>query len=136
MTLLETINLINEIARSHENINNVIESGDIFELNTDNFEAKYSAFCATQNAHQMIGDSYIRFNFTLYYVDRLTASKDNKNTIQSTAVNVLIAIVNDLMKNTDINLEYSEISTFTQRFGAECAGGYITLGIITTREIC
>lgn len=132
MTLLETTKLINYVAASQPNINTVIESGDIFDLNKENFEVDYSAFCATQRTHT-ITDEFINFNFVLYYVDRLTLDLSNKIEVQSTAIETLNNIRKTLYDMfLDTTLTVGDIETFTQRFTAECAGAYMYVTITTT----
>ena len=129
MTLYETIKTIEEVAKEQPNINNIVETGDIFDLNTEEFEQQYSAFCITQNTH-VPQENFITFNFTLYYVDRLTSDKSNKLFVQSTACEILTNIVKTLHQTMYfLEVENSEITTFTQRFTAECAGAFITIGV-------
>lgn len=141
MTLLEVTKLIEYIAANQPNVNTIVESGDIFDLNKDNYEVKYSAFCATQRTHTF-DEQFITFNFTLYYVDRLTADERNKIEVQSTAVEVLTNIYKTLRS---INLEVigspiinditaEDIVTFTEKFTAECAGAYMNISIITSYD--
>lgn len=147
MTLLEAINHINIIAGQQPNINTIVTSGNVYDLNTENYTVKYSAFCATQQPHTQTGN-FITYNFTLFYVDRLTDDKRNKNEVQSNAISVLQAIVNKLQDLdmvhvgnnrgvSNINISDSiQYTTFTERFTAECAGAYCNVGITSTADIC
>jgi len=131
MTLQETIKLLEYIAQLQPNINGVVESGDIFDLNKEEYEQKYSAFCVTQNTHQ-IGLDFTTYSFTLFYVDRLTLDKTNKIEVQSTAVQFFqnfIKTIND--KVPELNINRGEITTFTERFSAECAGAWMRCDITT-----
>lgn len=131
MTLQETIKLLEYIAKLQPNINGIVESGDIFDLNKEEYEQKYSAFCVTQNTHQ-IGLDFTTYSFTLFYVDRLTLDKTNKIEVQSTAVQFFqnfIKTIND--KVPELNVERGEVTTFTERFSAECAGGWMRCDITT-----
>ena len=134
MTLLETINLLNWVARNQPNINGVVESGDIYDLNKDEYQQKYSAFCATQNDHE-INESWSRYSFTLYYVDRLTNDKNNKEEIQSTAVSFFQNYTAYMIKNfPQVQFNSGTVVTFTEKFSAECAGAYMECDIITTPQ--
>jgi len=137
MTLLETIQIINQAALSQPNINAVVKTGDVFDLNKDNFKQRYAAFCCQQNQHTQNGD-YITYNFTLFYVDRLTADKRNKTEIQSVGIVTLgnlIRVLEDveLLNPNDTTVTYQP---FTQRFEAECAGVYCNIGITTANDVC
>ena len=57
MTLLETINLLNWIAKNQPNVNGIVETGDVFDLNKDEYNQKYAAFCATQGTHN-VGEEF------------------------------------------------------------------------------
>lgn len=132
MTLLETIKLLEQIASEQPNINGIVESGDIFDLNKDEYQQKYSAFCVTQNNHT-VNELYNVFSFTLFYVDRLTNDKSNKLQIHSTAVEFFSNFIKKIMTDyPDLNWEYGEVTTFTEKFSAECAGAYMTCNITTT----
>lgn len=134
MTLLETVKILEHIASEQPNINGIVESGDVFDLNKDEYQQKYSAFCVTQNTHN-IGTQFNVYSFTLYYVDRLTLDKSNKLDIQSTGVeffsNILKTIEEDWPR---LNIETGEVTTFTEKFSAECAGAYMNFNVTATPE--
>jgi hypothetical protein len=137
MTLYETIKIIEDIAKKQPNINNIVETGDIYDLNKDEYEQKYSAFCITQRTH-IPQENFITYNFTLYYVDRLTFDKENKLFVQSTACEILTNIVKTLNQTIDfLQVDISDITTFTEKFTAECAGAFINVGItVTYNSLC
>lgn len=131
MTLLETINLLNWIAKNQPNVNGIVESGDIFDLNKDEYQQKYSAFCVTQNTHT-VGEEFTTYSFTLFYVDRLTLDKSNKLEIQSTAVQFFGNLIKTIMQKFDrLNWTNGDVTPFTEKFSAECAGAYMTCSITT-----
>ena len=136
MTLFEIINTINTIALYQPNINTIIKTGDVFDLNKDNFTKKYSAFCCTQNQHTEEGD-YITYNFTLFYIDRLTDDYRNKTEIQSVGITTLHNII-QMLKDIEVLDSNTTITyqPFTERFEAECAGVYCTVGITTPIDVC
>lgn len=132
MTLQETIKTLEYIAIYQPNLNSIVESGDIFDLSKEEYEQKYSAFCVTQNTHS-IGIDFSTYSFTLFYVDRLTLDKSNKIEIQSTAVQFFQNFLKTIMdKIPDLNVETGDVTTFTERFSAECAGAYMRLNVTTT----
>lgn len=134
MTLQETIKLLEYIAINQPNLNEIVESGDIFDLNKDEYEQKYSAFCVTQNTHT-IGLEYSTYSFNLFYVDRLILDKSNKLEIQSTAVQFFQNFLKTIMEKVPaLDVQNGEVTTFTERFTAECAGAYMRLNITTTNN--
>jgi hypothetical protein len=134
MTLVETINLLNWIAQNQPNVNGVVETGDIYDLNKEEFQQKYAAFCVQQNTHTVTQD-FTTFSFTLFYVDRLTLDKSNKIEIQSTAVEFFSNLIKTIMTKFD-NLDFTngEVTTFTERFSAECAGAFMNCRITTANK--
>lgn len=137
MTLLETINLLNYIAQNQPNVNGIVETGDIYDLNKDEYEQKYAAFCVTQNTHN-VGEEFTTFSFTLFYVDRLTLDKSNKIEIQSTAVEFFGNFIKTIMQRFDwLDWTNGDVTTFTEKFSAECAGAYMTCNITTpNKSLC
>lgn len=137
MTLIETINLLNWIAQNQPNVNGIIETGDIYDLNKDEYQQKYAAFCVTQNTHN-VGEEFTTYSFTLFYVDRLTLDKSNKIEIQSTGVQFFANLIKTIMHNFE-NLDWTngDVTTFTEKFSAECAGAYMTCNITTpNKSLC
>lgn len=133
MTLLETIKLLEHIAISQPNVNSIVESGDIFDLNKDEYQQRYSAFCVSQPDPHTIGLNYSTYRFTLFYVDRLTIDKSNKIEIHSTAVEFFQNFLRTIMeKIPELNAESGEVTTFTERFTAECAGAFMKFNVTTT----
>lgn len=135
MTLYELTNTIEKIADAQPNINSIVKSGDIYDLNKSEYEQEYSAFCATQRTHRF-DDETVTYNFVFYYVDRLTLDESNKIDIQSTACNVLMNIVLGLEDAGVLSVSYGDITTFTARFTSLCAGAYLNIGITVSRDLC
>ena len=137
MTLMETINLLNWIAQNQPNVNGIVESGDIYDLNKDEYQQKYSAFCVTQNTHN-VGEEFTTFSFTLFYVDRLTLDKSNKIEIQSTAVEFFGNLIKTIMQKFEwLDWTNGDVTTFTEKFSAECAGAYMTCNVTTpNKSLC
>ena len=137
MTLLETINFLNWIAKNQPNVNGIVETGDIYDLNKDEYQQKYAAFCATQGTHN-VGEEFTTYSFTLFYVDRLTLDKSNKIEIQSTAVQFFANLIKTIMHNFEnLNWTNGDVTTFTEKFSAECAGAFMTCNITTpNKSLC
>lgn len=137
MTLMEVVQLLNYIAKNQPNVNGIVETGDIYDLNKEEFQQKYSAFCVQQNTHTVTQD-FTTYSFTLFYVDRLTDDKSNKIEIQSTAVEFFSNFIKTVMQKFD-SLDFSngEVHPFTERFSAECAGAYMDCKVTTKNQsIC
>lgn len=136
MTLFETFKIINQVAVTEPNIHTIVNTGNVFDLNNDNAQVKYSAFCVQQQEHQQIGD-YVTYRFNLFYVDRLTDDKRNKLEVQSTAISTLQNIIRGLIDIELIDVgEEVTYQTFTERFSAECAGAYCSLSVTSATPIC
>lgn len=132
MTLLETTRLLEWLAKQQPNINGVVESGDVFDLNKDSYEQQYAAFCVTQQTHD-VGLEFTTYSFTLFYVDRLTLDKNNKLEVQSSATEFFANLMKTMSEKYP-GLEWTSgaVTTFAQRFSAECAGAFMTMSITTT----
>ena len=132
MTLLETTRLIEYIGSKMPNVNTVVDTENIYDLNADNYEVKYSAFVVQQQQHMSNQEGFITYNFNLYYIDRLTIDKKNKLEIQSTAINVLQNIINIMQDRSFVtDVTGSAFTTFTEQFTAECAGAYCSIAVTT-----
>lgn len=126
MTLLEIVNLFNTVATRQPNINFVLLTGDVFDLNTNNATQRFGAFCIQQGTHYREGD-FMNFNLQLFYVDRLTNDRTNRLYVESTAINVLNNIITTVAELNEGRLSIegnANFTSFTQRFEAECAGAY------------
>lgn len=128
MTLKEIYNAINTIAGKQPNINTILKSGNVYDLNNDG-DIRYAAFCASQQQHRQT-ENFLTYNFYLYYVDRLTSDASNKIDIQSTAIQVLANIIRTVEEEYDIEFNDITYQVFTERFSTECAGAYANVGII------
>lgn len=123
MTLAETIRLIEQVAAGQPNIKSIVRN-DVFRLNTLP-DAKYSVFAWVQGQHS-IGDDVQSFNFTFFYVDRLTHDKSNEIEIQSVGIETLGNIIKTL-NQVGIYPNSWTAQVFNQRFLDECAGVYANI---------
>lgn len=136
MTLFEIFYLINKVAIANPNINTIVNTGNVYDLNTENYQIKYAGFCVQQGEHTQNGD-FITYSFNLFYVDRLTDERRNKLEVQSNAITTLQNIINGLMQIEliDVNSEIT-YQVFTERFTGLCAGAYCTLRVTTDTPYC
>lgn len=136
MTLKEVIDELNSIALEQPDINSVIKSGNIYDLNSER-DVIYSVFCCTQNTHNYdFSNGYNSFNFILYYVDRLQSDGDNKIEVQSTAIETLKNVVRTFAKRNDVDIPTASFEPFTESFSSLCAGAYATLTIEVDDDNC
>lgn len=135
MTLKQIKELIEGIAEKQPNINTVVNSGDIYELNTEG-NIKYRAFCLTQQVHTEV-EGFRTYNFYMFVVDRLLSNGKNKIAVQSAAIETLSNIINTLRQTFEIEINDNiNYQVFTQRFASECAGAYTSVSITVPITSC
>lgn len=127
MKYVNLIDAVKEIAYSLPNTGVVFE-GDIYEnLNTTS-TAKYVAYNIMQNYLREDFNSGIRyFNINIFYVDRLTDSKDNLNMIISHSETMLKEILDRLEEEYDLTVTEATYTPFREKFMDICAGSYVTV---------
>ncbi len=128
MNYAEVIKSIQECAQANLSVHSFYE-GDVYVVNEDD-NILYPAVILTPAAHQV--QPFVNvYNFNLFYVDRLTAERDNKIAVQSTAISTLKEIMNRLYDRFDeAEMEESyPVTVFTERFTDECAGAFATVQI-------
>lgn len=136
MTLEETIKALNKIALDQPAVNEVIESGDIYDLNSHR-SANFGVFCCTQGQHTTdIENGQNTYRFFLYYVDRLKSDNSNKIEVQSTALEVLKNIVRTFVREYDAEISRFDFDVFTESFAQLCAGAYTTLDLVVDDDNC
>lgn len=120
MNLYQTIQAIEATASRQPNIRTIVRN-DVFRLNAQP-DVRYGVFAWLQNEHTTDADSQlISWNFTFFYVDRLTEDKGNEVQIQSVGIETLENILQSLADRGIYPDTYS-FRTFNQRFADECAG--------------
>ncbi len=133
MTLAETIRAIEAAAILQPSVNMIVRN-DIFRLNSIP-NAKYGVFGWTQGQHQIGEDSQI-FNFTFFYIDRLTADKANEVEVQSVGIQTIGNILR-MLEEAGIPYQEWTAQTFNQRFLDECAGVFTNVRLeVPTATIC
>lgn len=130
MTLLQTIQALELVASQQPGIHMIVEN-DIFRLNAVS-DARYGVFGWTQGQHSSsIDASTITYNFSLFYVDRLTSDKSNQVEIQSVGIETLDNILRMLDEmGIFVDTSYT-FTTFNQRFLDECAGVFCNVALTT-----
>lgn len=139
MTYYEVNKAIEACARANASVNSYYE-GNVYDINARS-DIEYSAVILTPQAHSI--DEYLTtYNFNLFYVDRLTADRENeyggnKLFIQSEAITTLKEILNRLAgEYDDIGVNYTiTANVFTERFSDECAGAFIAFSVEVPNEI-
>lgn len=130
-TYLQILNLIKDTALAQPNVNSVVR--EFLDLNRE--DAKYSAVVIQDrdgSRDRIEEQGYITYTWHLGYVDRLTYDESNRDDIISTGINIINNIVNTIRNTWFPELEVSiidRISTFNQRFTAQCAGVYVVLAV-------
>lgn len=121
MTLQQVIHTIETIASRQPAVNMIVRN-DIFRLN-EAPDARYGVFAWLQGQHTgSVEESLVRYSFTFFYADRLTADLGNQVEVQSTGVEVLTNILRVLdQRGISVANRYS-FRTFNERFHDECAG--------------
>ncbi len=132
MNLLQTIHTIEKTAALQPNVGTVVRN-DVFRLNSSPV-VKYGVVAWLQNEHSTNAETgIITYNFTLFYVDRLTENHDNEIAIQSQGIETLENILQSLPSLGLFPTEYS-FRTFNQRFADECAGVFCNVSMETAKD--
>lgn len=133
MTLFELVNIIEDVAMSQPPVQMVVEN-DVYRLN-EIADARYGVFAFTQGAHTTTPESdMITYNFTLFYVDRLSDDLRNQIEVQSVGVAVLDNILMTLLERGIIVGDYS-LQHFNQRFTDMCAGVYASVALSAPKSM-
>lgn len=120
MTLYQVIKAMEAVAGNQPSVRTIVRN-DIFKLSSVP-DARYGVFGWTQNSHAGNAEnSLIRWNFTLFYIDRLTDTKSNQVEAQSVGIETLSNIIKALREAGIWGTDYT-FTTFNQRFADECAG--------------
>ena len=78
MTLLETIQKIEQVAMAQPSVRTIVEN-DVFKLN-EHPEAKYGVFAFVQGQHTgSIESDLFTYRFSFFYVDRLRFDDANSH---------------------------------------------------------
>ena len=136
MTLIQVIKAFEAIASKQPSVNMIVQN-DIFRLNACP-NARYGVFGWTQGIHSTGVDSNtISYQFTFFYVDRLTEDRSNQIEVQSVGIETLDNIIRDMdAKGLYVDSNYT-MQTFNQRFLDECAGVFCNVSIsVPAASLC
>lgn len=129
MTLLEVIRAIEDAAARQPAVSMIVEN-DVFRLNSY-ADARYGVFAWTQGRHRAdaTAPDWVRYSFTLFYVDRLRNDIANQVEVQSVGMDVMQNVLR-ILRDAGIEPESYEFQTFNQRFADECAGVYCSVVLL------
>lgn len=130
MTLLQIVKFIKDVAYTVPNVHSVVD--EFLDLNDS--AAQYGAVILQQRNHTRNND-FTTYGFYLGYADRLNEDKSNLTEVQSTAIQVIDSIVY-MLENKNLDVTIGTFNTFTQRFDAEAAGGYVELNVVAAGGEC
>lgn len=120
MTLAQTIEAIEMVAMQQPSVNMIVRN-DVFRINSAP-SLRYGVFAWTQGQHTGNVNGMREYQFTLFYVDRLTEDKGNMTEVQSVGCETIGNILNVLADDYDVEAEAYSLQPFSQRFTDECAG--------------
>lgn len=128
MTLEQLYTTLNAIFLEQPNIRTVYNT-DIYQINNDP-KAEYCVGGITENRHRE-DESFFYWNVNLFYIDRLTESKDNTIMIESQGISVLRNVIRNFNEAVGCQVEGQiEYVPFIQRFNDECAGVYAVVTFV------
>lgn len=133
MKLFNLVQIVERVAMSQPAVRTIVRD-DIFKINSRP-DVKYGVFAWQQGSHEIgeEGDG-IRWQFTFFYADRLTANGDNYLEVESVGVEVLANIVKQLRDTYGFGIDSVVATPFRQRFADECAGVYASVRIETPAD--
>lgn len=135
MTLAQLIRVMEKAARHQPSINMIVQN-DVFRINSAP-SLKYGVFAWTQGQHSGSINGMMSYNFTIFYVDRLTEDKSNQIEIQSVGCETLGNILRTLAEEYDVDVASYTMQTFNQRFTDECAGVFCNVALsVMPMSVC
>lgn len=133
MNLLQVIRAIEMAAAGQPSVGTIVRS-DVFRINASP-AVRYGAFAWLQGEHRTeVSGSMVRYAFTFFYVDRLTADKSNETEVQSVGMETLENILRQLEGMGVFPYGEYTFRTFNQRFADECAGVFCTLTLEVPKD--
>lgn len=133
MILSELNKLLVNIASSNYLVNDAFV-GDVYTINGK--ENRFGCFVATPMTANKVTVGTIRYNYVLYYIDRLTKDESNIDYVHSDAVSVLKGILNFIdEQGIDVEDGY-EFTLFRHKFSDWCAGAYVSVNIMVPDYEC
>lgn len=134
MTLAQLISIMEGVALQQPSVNMVVQN-DIYKINSAP-SLMYGIFGWTQGQHSGSVTGMQTYQFTLFYVDRLTEDQSNLIEVQSVGCETLGNILRSL-DVYDIDVQDYTIQPFSQRFTDECAGVFVTVSLsVLPTSVC
>ena len=126
MTLLEVIHAIEDAAAVQPSVAMIVRE-DVLRLNSY-ADTRYGCFVWTQGRHRVdtTTPDFIRYAFTLFYIDRLRNDLANQAEVQSVGIETIRNVL-AMLRDRGIDPETYEFQSFNQRFTDECAGVYCSV---------
>lgn len=128
MTYATLVNIIEQVAQQQHAVAMVVPD-NIERLNHVQ-NARYGAFVwQPGQASTSMDNDLIRYNFTLFYADRLVEDKANEIEVQSTGIEVLGNVIRTLSDVLGGGIDSWTLDTFSERLADVCAGAYASVAI-------
>ena len=122
MTVVEAVRSIEAVAAAQPAVNMIVRN-DIFRLNATS-SARYGVFAWAQGRHaESIDSPLVSYDFTFFYVDRLTENQSNEVEVESVGIQTLDNVIRTLISR-GFDADGWTFTTFNQRFLDECAGAF------------
>lgn len=132
MNLLQTILTLERAAAAQPTVNTIVRN-DVFRLNAVP-DVRYGVFAWLQGEHTSDAESQtVTFNFTLFYVDRLTEDKGNELEVQSVGIETLQNILR-AVDGGQVWVQGYTFRTFNQRFADDCAGVFANVSLAVAKD--
>lgn len=124
MRLIELVTIMKDAAMRQPAVRTVIDN-DVLRINALP-AVRYGVFAWQQGEHRRsAGGDFVRYAFTVFYIDRLTENRSNEVEVQSTGIEVLENIIRTVEDAVAGGARQTvSFVTFNQRFEDECAGAY------------
>lgn len=137
MTLIEVIQMIESAAAAQPAVRTIVRQ-DARRIN-DCPNALYGVFSWVQGVHTYpVGNDSVVYQFSLFYIDRLTADRKNETFIQSTGIQVLKNVIDQMNETPEVfGISEVQFTPFDYRFADECAGVFTNLRIeVAANGVC
>ena len=135
MKLKEIIENFKTLAAQVPNVG-FVGCGDVYDLNSQG-DITYPAIILTQQDHTIdVENSRTRFNFVLFWVERLTESDSNEVDNQSHGIDIFNSLIADMEElGIYVSTDYT-YHPFTERFAQLCSGVYLNVTFVVDNDDC
>lgn len=127
-TYVDIINSIELTSKSHPFVNTFFY-GDIYNTLNPASDTDYPCIVLTNNINTMSVD-ISTYSFNIFFVDRLTSSRDNKLNVQGLGIETIKEILNALMNHFGLIVDFpANITLFEESFPDLCAGCFASFTV-------